>query len=272
VDQNYQPLGGTAAAQRGCPTTAAGSAQFAADNPGLFHASAFAVHPYSQGLPPNQPTPNEPDYAELADLPTLERTLDKLQQVYGSSTQYPIYSTEFGYQTRPPDQERGVVTPQQAAYYLNWSEYMSWLDPRIRSYDQYLLVDGANGLFASALKFPNGTPKPGYYAYRMPIMIPSMINNNGQPVASPGQPIELWGDVRPSHYVRADTGKPQQVDIQFQPATGGPWTTIKTVTLTDPSGYFDIAQSFPSSGNVRTAWSYPHGPTIFSRTTTVVIG
>ena len=35
--------------------------------------------------------------------------------VYGSHTRFPIYSTEFGYQTTPPDTEAGTVSPQQAA-------------------------------------------------------------------------------------------------------------------------------------------------------------
>ena len=101
VNADYQPLRGTTAVERGCPATSAGSAGFAAANPGLFHATGFADHPYSQGLAPNEPTPDEPDYAELAAIPTLEKTLDRLQRGYGSSTKFPIWSTEFGYQTAP---------------------------------------------------------------------------------------------------------------------------------------------------------------------------
>ncbi len=102
VDSSYRPLTGVAAQARGCPTTAAASKGFVAANPGLFHASGFADHPYPQGLPPNEVTPNEPDYAELAAIGKLERVLDTLQHVYGSSTRFPIWSTEFGYQTTPP--------------------------------------------------------------------------------------------------------------------------------------------------------------------------
>ncbi|MDQ6748638.1 MAG: hypothetical protein M3010_11120, partial [Candidatus Dormibacteraeota bacterium] len=122
VDSAYHPLTGAAASARGCPTSAAASMGFVAANPGLFHASGFADHPYPQGLPPNQPTPNEPDYAELADIGGLAHTLDTLQRVYGSHTRFPIYSTEYGYQTHPPDTEPGTVTQAAAAVYLNWSE------------------------------------------------------------------------------------------------------------------------------------------------------
>ena len=262
VDSAFRPLRGVAAAQRGCPTDAAGSARFRSQNPALFEAGGFADHPYSQGLPPNEATPDEPDYAELAALPKLERTLDTLVRVYGSTTRFPIYSTEFGYQTNPPDVESGTVSPTLAAKYLNWAEYLSWRDPRVKSYDQYLLVDPASGDFATGLEAANGTPMPGLYAYRMPIYLP--VTSTTQ-----GSPLEVWGLARPARNVRLTDHRPQHVRIQFKPASGGSFSTVSTVTLTDPYGYFDVFQKFPASGSVRLSWSYPHGPAIFSRTVAV---
>jgi hypothetical protein len=61
------------------------------------------------------------------------------------------------------------------------------------------------------------------------------------------------------------------VRIQFQPATGGPFHTVRTVPLSNRYGYFDVLQVFPSSGLVRLDWTYPHGPTIFSRTVKVTL-
>ena len=264
VDSSYRPLRGSAARERDCPTAAAGSAAFASAHPGLFHASAVADHPYPQGLPPNEATPGEPDYAELADLPSLERTLDALQRAYGSRTRFPIYSTEYGYQTTPPDTEAGTVSPTTAAYYLNWSEYLTWLDPRLRSYDQYLLIDPAAGFFASALEFANGTPKPGYAAFRMPIFLPARATEAGHP-------LEVWGCVRPSHNAQLATHKAQHVQIQLQPASGGAFKTVRIVTLTDRYGYFDVLQRFAGSGTVRLAWTYPHGPQVFSRTVLITL-
>jgi hypothetical protein len=46
------------------------------------------------------------------------------------------------------------------------------------------------------------------------------------------------------------------------------------VVLTDPYGYFDTRVTFPSSGRVRIAWSYPRsagGGQIHSRTVQVTI-
>jgi len=264
VDSSYRLVKGTAAAELGCPTDAAGSAKFVAEHPALFSAPGFAIHPYSQGEAPNVPTPNEPDYAELASLNRLEQTLDTLQGVYGSHRQFPIWSTEFGYQTTPPDVERGVIPASWAPLYLNWAEYLSWLDPRIHSYDQYQLLDSTVGNFATGLELSNGTPQPAFYAYRMPIFLPVLTTVSAHP-------LEVWGCVRPAKFARGETRKPQRVRIQFQAASGDAWKTVKTVTLTDPYGYFDVYTVFPRSGSVRLAWSYPHGPEIHSRTVAITV-
>ena len=72
------------------------------------------------------PTTGEPDYADLPALPKLERTLDQLQQTYGSDKKFPIYNTEFGLQTDPPETISRAIDSKTAAYYLNWSEYLLW--------------------------------------------------------------------------------------------------------------------------------------------------
>jgi hypothetical protein len=264
VDSSYQPLRGRAAQQRGCPTTAAGSEAFASENPGLFHATAFADHPYSFGLPPDQGAPNEPDYTDLIEVPKLEHALDTVQHVYGSNTRFPIYSTEYGYQTSPPGPPSGTVSPATAAYYLNWAEYLTWLNPRLRSYDQFLMTDGPGGYFTTGLKFPDGKPKPTYAAFRMPLYLPVHATVKGHPLV-------VWGDVRPAHNAQLASHRAQHVQIEFQPASRGAFKTVATVPITDRYGYFEVPEKFPGSGNVRLAWSYPHGPQVFSRTVVVTL-
>jgi hypothetical protein len=258
VDAAYRPLTGAAAVARGCPTTPAVSSGFAGANPGLFHASGFADHPYPQGLAPNQVTPDEPDYAELAEVGKLEHTLDTLQRVYGSHTRFPIYSTEYGYQTHPPDIEAGTVTQAVAAVYLNWSEYLTWLDPRLRTYDQYLMTDPTAGYFATGLKSASGVPKPAYAAFRMPIYLP--VTSTAR-----GHALVVWGCVRPAPNAALLSHRPQRARIQFQASGASAWRTVRAVTITNPHGYFELAESFPSSGTVRLAWKYPDGHEITSR-------
>jgi hypothetical protein len=211
------------------------------------------------------PEAGEPDYADLPAIPKLESTLDALQGAYGSSLRFPIYDTEFGYQTNPPEKILRAISPQVAAYYLNWAEYMHWRDPRMRSYDQYLLNDpGQNSSFDTGLAFANGTPKATYYAFRMPLYLPVTT-------ASSGTPVEVWGCVRPADYVQQQTGRLQQVQLQFQTGGRGSFRTIRVVDLTHANGYFDVRLKLPGSGLLRTSWSYPGGPTAYSRTVAVKV-
>lgn len=264
VGSDLQPLTGTAATERGCPATAAASKQFAAQNPALFHASGVADHPYPQGLAPNVVTPDEPDYAELGDIPHLTAMLDKIQTVYGQHTEFPIWDTEFGYQTKPPDPEAGTVSPATAAYYLNWAEYITYRNPRLQSFDQYLLTDPTSGMFASGLLSPTGAPKPTYIAFRMPLYLPVTTGTKGQG-------LDVWGCVRPAPAAADSSHHPQVADVQYSAGGAQPYKTVAKVTITDKHGYFEVRHSFPGSGNVRIAWSPPRGPQIVSRTVAITL-
>jgi hypothetical protein len=270
VGSDYQPLRGTAAAQSGCPATAGASAQFRSQNPGLFEANGFGIHPYPFDLPPNQVDFNDPDYAEFAQLPRLAATLDRLQHAYGSTTRLQLYNTEFGYITDPPNTTvhygRHFLSPDRAAAYLNWAEYLSWRDPRLATTMQYLLYDPAlqaSG-FTTGLLFNNGTPKPALAAYRMPLYLPVSS-------VARGQAVEVWGCVRPAHYAQLDAhGAIQRVAIQFQPASpAAGFHTVETLPVLNSGGYFDTKLAFPGSGNVRLAWRSPEGETFYSRTVAV---
>jgi hypothetical protein len=251
VDSSYRQLRGSAASTRGCPTTASGSRQFRRQNPALFSASAFADHPYAlQGhpAPPNVPTNlngpgrSDPDFADLPEVPRLEGVLDRLNRIYGSGKHYNIWSTESAYRTNPPDPVGTSLSNQ--ALWLNQAEYISYKQRRISSYDQYLLVDPVSGSFASGLETVNGVHKPSFDAYRMPLFLPTTSTRRGRS-------LEVWGCVRPAHFARG----PQQVAIRFRAGSAGAFTTVKTVRITNPRGYFDVRVTFPSSGQVDLAWS-----------------
>lgn len=266
VGQNLRPLTGAQAALSSCPTTAVASKSFAAENPALFHASGFAFHPYPQGTAPNVRAAGEPDYADLPQLPELERTLDGAAAAYGSSRRLALYNTEFGYHTDPPEMGAPGISPALAASYLNWAEYISWRNPRVVSWDQYLLTDPPPGQsnFDTGLEFYNGTEKALYEAFRMPVYLPITATSSGHD-------LELWGGVRPAHYLIGHTAAPQIAQIQFKATRNGEFQTVSRVPLTDPYGYFDVRASFPSSGFVQLAWAYHHGPQIHSRTVQITI-
>jgi hypothetical protein len=261
VDGVYRPLSGAAARSEGCPTGPKAAARFRAQHPGLFKASGFAIHPYPLNLPPTEADSRDPGYVEFSEIPRLATTLDRLQRVYGSRTRFPIYNTEYGYITDPPNHEGHYVSPATAAYYLNWGEYLSWRNPRVTTTMQFLLTDPnptgnvpEYGGFATGLILYSGRKLPVYDAYRMPIFLP-------RTTVARGQRIEVWGCVRPAHTAPG----PQSVAIQFLHDPSGRWQTITTVPIRSPRGYFDVRLKLPSSGSLRLAWPDPGGPWLYSR-------
>src|SRR5437764_6928615 len=117
----------------------------------------------------------------------------------------------------------------------------------MRSWDQYLLVDpppASKSHFVTGLEFANATPKPTLEAWKMPIYLP-------QTAGPHGVPLEVWGCARPVLYAHGD----HRVSIQFRAGAGGPFKTVKTVTIKPDDCYFDVPVSFPSSGTVQLSWS-----------------
>jgi hypothetical protein len=259
VGSGYRRLTGKAAAALGCPKKATAK-QFVKDYPVLFDATGFAHHPYDFHYPPAYSSPN-PDYAPLSDLGRLESGLDRAYAAYGVHRHLPIYITEYGYGTNPPN-PRQNVTPAEQATYLNQAEYMAWRNPRVRSVAQFLLVDSAPNhaypktnlkywdTFQTGLEFINGKQKPAFAAYRLPIWVRSFQ----------GDDASIWGQVRPGPHTRR-----QRIEIQWRPA-GGRWQNVRAVSFKQPDGYFTSTVRLPGSGDVRTAWRSPGGRTYFSRT------
>lgn len=297
---NYKPYRGPAASVRHCPTTAAASRRFQAHNPALFRASGFSEHPYPANNAPTMPATKDPDEIDFSEIPRLYAALDRIQRAYGSRRRLPIWNTEYGYITNPPNYNKPsntpagshYVSPTTAADYLNWAEYLSWRNPRIVSTMQYLLEDPnprqgtpEYGGFASGLVFyrtvRDGIPKQTFYAYRMPLFLPRTL-------AQRGSGLEVWGAVRPAHYAQLDSGAPQYAQIQFSAGSTGTFQTLETVPITNAQGYFDVRLAFPSSGSIRVAYpvtdpafgaadiagydANPLGLTFYSRTVQVTIG
>jgi hypothetical protein len=278
VGTNYRPLTGAAAAARSCPKTAAASRAFRAQNPALFNASGFADHPYAVGDPPDLPTygcgakacanvkthESDPDYADFPEIPRLERTLDRLNAAYGSSTKFQIWNTEYGWWTRPPDVSKAAISPTLAAYYMNWAEYISYTQKRISSYDQYLLID-PGVVYATGLELASGRRLATFDAFELPLYLPVTSSSGG------AKSLLIWGAVRPAPYALSDTGMSQQAMIQFQPGSHGAFKTLQIVTIANPLGYFEVHQPFTRSGAVRLAWQQAYGAPVYSRTVAITI-
>jgi hypothetical protein len=271
LDQSYHQLRGNAAKAVGCPTNAAGSRKFRSQHPGLFSASGVGDHPYQGGISPVSRAGDDPNFATFPDLGRFGAEFDRVNKIYGSRTHYPLYNDEFAYITSPPKPRGTAVSADTASLFINWAEYLSYKNPRLKSYMQYLLMDPApNGGpgsrytgFASGLLTFKGEQKPDYSAYRLPLFMPVTSSRRGRS-------LEVWGDLRAAHFYRGQT-----VNIQFASGSSSSFKTVKALKVTNSTGYFDLHMKFPGSGTVRLSWTYPKtdpllpitalGATVFSR-------
>jgi hypothetical protein len=268
VGANGRLLRGGAARASGCPTSNPRRA-FPAAHPALFASSGWATHPYSLRARPDVATPNR-DALGPADAGRLVRQLRTIFGAYGRGAGPPIYYTEFGYESNPPDPS-GFSPGRQAAY-LNQAEYIAYRNSRVRSYAQFLLVDTrplANvgpshpfywTSFQTGLVGYDGRAKPAFSAYRLPIFVP----NSSSPHAAA---FRVWGGVRP-----AAVYGPQTARLEFRSGRGG-FRTVRTVRTSNPRGYFETRVVLRRSGLLRISWTEPGTRvTQHSRSVVIVVG
>ncbi len=263
VDSNYKPLRGSLAIGLHCPLSGDPSA-FVKANPALFKSSGYAHHPYSLLLAPNVRFPStDVGFVSLANLSALEHALDQIFATYGVGRHLPVYLTEYGYETNPPNPIRGV-SPQNQAAWLDQAQYMAWTDPRVRALSQFLLVDslpdtkfppGSSGYwstFQTGLQYASGGVKPSFLAYLLPIYLPVTSFHSGDSLL-------VWAMLRP-----APSGSKQRALVQWRGA-GGAYRTLATVTTTDPSNVLEAHVQPPGSGTIRIQWRTPAGLLLDSR-------
>src|SRR4051812_21798642 len=193
-------------------------------------------------LPGAPPAPAEPPQRAgeitISTPSRLHRVLDQAGRAHRIPRRLPIFYTEYGFQTNPPDRIFGVRATLQPAY-INQSDWMAYRDPRARAVAQYKLVDeAALSSFQSGLRFVDGRAKPAYGAYRLPIW-----------VSGRGSRLRVYGQVRP-----APDSTPQVVQIQSGPRRGGAFTTVKTLTVRSRKGQF-LARVERRPGVWRLLWN-----------------
>jgi hypothetical protein len=264
VGKQYRPLSGQAAQGVGCPSSP-NRTSFVSQNPGLFRATGWAHHPYGFDVPPNQPSQIKTSVG-IYNVSEMERTANAIFATYGRrrSGGVPIYLTEWGYVTNPPNPVYHTTLTDQATW-LNQGEYMTWRDPFVKALAQFELVDFPtprhqsnhqwSRSFTSGLEFQDGTPKPALAAWRLPIWLP---------VAQHGAHVAVWGQLRAASHSTTQTG-----EIQFRPKGSSTWSPLQHVSTTSPQGFVFTHVSIGSAGAVRLAWTSPSNQTFYSRTVRV---
>ena len=251
VDGKFRPFAGAAAQARGCPANP-DPAAFANAHPGLFAATGWAHHPYSLITAPTWPDDNRDD-ATLSGTNRLTRTLDRLLSAAGKPRKLPIWLTEYGYQTDPPDPTIGVSWSRQADW-LDDATFRAFRNPRVASMAQFLLVDDGPltqykpddprywGTFQSGLVTKQGKHKAAYESFKHPIdVIPRRQRA--------GHALRIFGQLR-----SAPDGKRLTASIQFRRVHTKSWKEVARVTVGNSRGFLDTFVKARRSGSYRVAW------------------
>jgi hypothetical protein len=213
VDAKYRPYRGRAASQRGCTGYT--------PLPG----TGIAYHPYTLESGPETKTPLADD-ATINDLTRLDRALTKLSKRFVVH-RMPIWLTEFGFQTDPPDPFASPI--KRVPQFMGESEWLAYHDRRVKSYAQYPLADdtvAGHGLarfhgFQSGLTSSLGAPKSGVFqAYKTPLFVRLVSKSS----------VEIFGGVRAA--VPGTT-------VILQSALGTKFASLGGPLALNPQGYFD---------------------------------
>jgi hypothetical protein len=149
----------------------------------------FAYHPYTRPAGPFLIEPSADD-ATIRSYGRIGRVLDSARsrgRIAGKKL--PIWNTEFGFQTNPPDPFMAPIA--RVPHFWSVSElWFSYPNRRIKSISQYTMNDQAGdaSLWQSGLRFADGRPKTNIYKnFRLPILVRQL---------GPGA-VEVRGAARP---------------------------------------------------------------------------
>jgi hypothetical protein len=206
----------------------------------------YAHHAYTTRVGPRF-RPPERDDVTIGVLSRLTRALDRAARAGAITRGTALYLTEFGIQSTP-DPIFGVSLARQAEY-LGIAEHMAYVNPRVRSFSQYLLRDDKPrkgrpiqryGGFESGLRFSGGRAKPAYDAFRLPLAAESY-----------GRSDVLWGRVRPS---------PSQTTVAILAAGGKKkkFRVLRTLK-TNHRGVFGLRTRHRKGQRYRVRWTAPGG-------------
>jgi hypothetical protein len=128
---------------------------------GLRHFDAWAHHPYA--VSPSETPSSKPNAATAITLGNIQVLIDQLTRFYGKK---PVWITEYGWQTNPPDRFFGVSWAKQSAY-LKDAYAIARKNPRIQLMLWFLLKDEPNlAGWQSGLETTTGRKKPSFSAFQ----------------------------------------------------------------------------------------------------------
>jgi hypothetical protein len=206
----------------------------------------LAMHPYSNAAGPHL-IPANADNVTIGVLGRLTSALDRAARAGAIARRLPIYITEFGVQSFP-DRQLGVPLATQSDF-RSISEHIAYLNPRVKSFSQYLLRDDAtvqnsHSAFESGLiLFKNAKLKPSFEGFRLPLVVAPAKHGKAA----------LWGFVRPAH------GHAGSLAIETSDRGHG-WKPLATQRYA-AGGYWKRTVAAKAGRAWRVVWRAPDGTT-----------
>jgi hypothetical protein len=176
---------------------------------------AYAHQPYPL-TPAETPSSGGCRHCSTITMATIKKLLVLVRRFFGPK---PIWLSEYGYQTNPPDKFLGVPLKRQARV-LSVAALRAWRLPRVTMLIQYLYRDEIElSRFQTGLVFADGRPKPALQAFRLPFA--EMQRHGSQTV--------VWGQIRDGL-----GRKPYRLEVLKKNV----WKPIGHNELTDDHGIF----------------------------------
>ena len=182
-----------------------------------YHAllDAYAHHPYATS-PGETPTHDPCRSCRTLTMAHLARLRADVTRLFGPK---PIWLTEYGYQTNPPDRRTGVSRAAQALY-LEEAALRVYEEDGVTMLINFLVRDDKTlAGWQSGLITAKNVDKPAFLAFQLPLVEMSLKDGEAT----------VWGQVRPGHGRRP---------YALQQWNGKAWKTVGNLQRTDASGAF----------------------------------
>jgi hypothetical protein len=189
---------------------------------------AYAHNPYPLS-PQETPFTGACGHCTTVTMGSMSRLITKLDGYFGKK---PIWLTEYGYQTSPPDVHLGVPWAKQAQF-VSEGALRAYQLPQVTILIHYLYRDEPDlGAWQSGLQTGGGKIKPSFEAFRLPFA--AIHGSAGKTV--------LWGQVR------SGSGRRPYV---LQQLVQGRWRSFGGTRATASNGFFEATVIAPKGTRFR---------------------
>jgi hypothetical protein len=176
---------------------------------------AYAHHPYPS-TPSETPSSGGCRNCPSITMATIRKLLILVKRSFGAK---PIWLTEYGYQTSPPDTFLGVPLKRQATN-LSLAAMRAWRLPRVTMLIQYLYRDEpVLSRFQTGLVFADDRWKPSLQAFRLPF---AQMGRRGLQAV-------VWGQIRDG---------PGRKSYRLEVLRKNVWKPVGRTRLTNDGGVF----------------------------------